>query len=114
MIMGKKLLPDRLKTIREALGITSAEAARRTGADKSTYAKYESGAAFPSAPMLRVMALYLGTSVAYLTWETDDPAPDVLPVAVDSDNVDFVSDFTDLGEEERRAIREIIRLFKQK
>ena len=87
--MGKKLLPDRLKQIREALGITSAEAARRTGADKSTYAKYESGTAFPSAPMLRIMAMHLGTSVAYLTGEADDSAPDVLPVAVDSGHCRF-------------------------
>ena len=108
-----KLNPDRLKTVRTALGITAAEAARLIGLDKSTYHKYESGSASPSDPTLRIIALYLKTSPEYLCALSDNPTPNVLPVPVDDGTIDFVQDFATLTAEQRDVITKIIRLFKQ-
>ena len=110
--MDKKLRSERLKTTRTSLGITAAEAARITGLDKSMYHKYESGTASPSDPTLRIIALYLGTSVDYLCGLTDNPAPHVLPIRVDGDSAQFVKDYATLDTEQREIIMRIIRVFK--
>lgn len=80
--MGKiVLVPERLRAVREQLGISSAEAARKTGIDKSIYWRYEQGVISASDTAIRILAMYLGTSVSYLTGETDDMTPDVIPVS---------------------------------
>ncbi len=110
----KKLNAERLKTVRKSLGITPAEASRMTGLDKSTYHKYENGSAAPSDPTLRILAMYLGTSIEYLIGQTDDPAPTVLPVPVDHETASFVADYARLDDDQRRVIKEMIQLLRNK
>ncbi len=72
----KKLDRERLICCREKLGITKQEAAKRMQMSQPAYLRYESGERTPSIHVIQVMADVLGTSVAYLTGESDNPKPD--------------------------------------
>ncbi len=72
----KKLNRERLICCREKLGITKQEAAKRMQMSQPAYLRYESGERTPSIHVVQVMADVLGTSVAYLTGESDNPKPD--------------------------------------
>ena len=54
-------VPERLILIREKLGISKAEAARRVGLSKMGYGRYESGERIPSVQTIEVMAQKLNT-----------------------------------------------------
>ena len=47
-------VPERLILIREKLGISKAEAARRVGLSKMGYGRYESGERIPSVQTIEV------------------------------------------------------------
>lgn len=66
----------RLINCREKLGITKQEAARRMQMSQPAYIRYESGERTPSIHVIYVMANVLGTSISYLTGQTDNPNPD--------------------------------------
>ena len=66
----------RLIECRKKLGITKQEAAKRMEMSQPAYVRYESGERTPSIHIIRTMADVLRTSEAYLTDQTDDPAPD--------------------------------------
>ena len=55
-----------IKQKREALGITQKQLAEKMGIERSTVAKWDAGAAFPSAAKLPKLAEVLGCSVADL------------------------------------------------
>lgn len=78
--MKEKLIPERLQNIRMRLGINKAEAARLLDLTKMGYGRYESGERSPSFQSISFMADVLGTSVAYLTGETEDPSPDAITI----------------------------------
>lgn len=66
---------NRLTECRKALGITKQEAAKRMQISQPAYLRYESGERTPSIQTLQIMADTLGTSVSYLTNESNDPRP---------------------------------------
>ena len=66
---------QRLAEQRKALGITKQEAAKRMQISQPAYLRYESGERTPSIQTLQIMADALGTSVSYLTNESNDPKP---------------------------------------
>ena len=74
------LIPDRLKSAREKLNISKAEAARRIGLTAASYVRYEAGDRSPSPQVIISKAEKLETSVAYLSGETDDISPDVVSI----------------------------------
>ena len=78
--MSKDLIPERLIKVREHLGITKAEASRRMNLSQIGYCRYEYGERVPSPQMTEVIAQTLQTSVAYLTGESEDMAPDTLVI----------------------------------
>ena len=78
--MPNQLIPARLKTAREKLGITMAETARRLNLSKIGYCRYEYGDRVPSPQTVEVIARVLRTSVAYLTGESEDISPDFIVV----------------------------------
>ena len=71
-----KLNRERLISCRKNLHITKQEAAKRMQMSQPAYLRYESGERTPSIHVMKVMADVLGTSVAYLTGESNDPRPD--------------------------------------
>ena len=76
--MSNQLIPKRLKTAREKMGISMAEAARRLNLSKIGYCRYEYGDRTPSPQTVEVIARVFGTSVAYLTGESGDMTPDFI------------------------------------
>ena len=76
--MSNQLIPERLKSARENLGITMTEAARRLNLSKIGYCRYEYGDRSPSPQTIEVIARVLETSVAYLTGESKDMKPDFI------------------------------------
>ena len=74
------LIPERLKSARERLNLSKAEAARRIGLTAASYVRYEAGDRRPSPQVIISIAENLETSVAYLSGETDDISPDVVSI----------------------------------
>ena len=72
------MIKERLRAAREAAGITKAEASRRLGLSKIGYCRYEYGERIPSAHTIEAIAQCFGTSVKYLTGESDDTSPDYM------------------------------------
>lgn len=72
----KKLNCQRLIACREKLGITKQEAAKRMLISQPAYLRYESGQRTPAIHVIQMMADVLGTSVAYLVNESNNPNPD--------------------------------------
>lgn len=77
---------ERLTECRKKLGITKIEAAKRMNMAQPTYVRYESGDRSPAIHVIQTMADVLGTSVAYLTDQSDNPAPDTYVVSSSNDN----------------------------
>lgn len=82
-----KIILDRQRLIlcREQLGITKQEAAKRMQMSQPAYLRYESGDRTPSIHIVQTMANVLGTSVEYLTGETDGALPNSYLVEVTSE-----------------------------
>lgn len=87
--MKAKLNAERLAEQRKRLGITKLEASKRMHLTQSGYVRYESGERNPTYSIIMVMAEVLGTSAAYLTGVTDDPAADSILITKDGDPAIF-------------------------
>jgi len=83
------LIPERLKSARERLNLSKAEAARRIGLTAASYVRYEAGDRNPSPQVIVSIAEKLGTSVAYLSGETNDISPDVVSIHKNSNPLLF-------------------------
>ena len=79
--MSNQLIPERLRTARENIGITMAEAARRLNLSKIGYCRYEYGDRTPSPQTVEVIARVFGTSVAYLIGDSEDISPDSIVIS---------------------------------
>lgn len=105
----EKFCPERLISIRNMIGISTEEAAHRVGVSVSRYEKYESGEVVPPVAMVHVLALYLGTSEAYLNGRTAGlvlKKPAVFHVTLGS--ADILGDYNRLDPDQRRMILEVI------
>lgn len=74
------LIPERLTSAREQLQLSKAEAARMIGLTAASYVRYEAGDRCPSPQVIMTIAEKLGTSVAFLSGETDDISPDMISI----------------------------------
>ncbi len=83
------LIPERLRSAREQLNLSKAEAARRIGLTAASYVRYEAGDRSPSSQVLQSIAEKLGTSVAFLSGETNDISPDRITVFKNDDPLLF-------------------------
>ena len=73
--MDEKIVGIRLKQLREKVGISQAKFARELGGvSQPLIARYETGAIFPSYPVLIKIADYFNVSTDYLLGRTDNPA----------------------------------------
>ena len=82
-----KINIERLKEKRLEKGWNKMEAAEFMAMPHSVYLRYESGERSPSYTALRDMALTLGTSVEYLTGQTDDDRPIEYLIPADDDRL---------------------------
>lgn len=64
---------DRLRELRERLGWSQRELARRCGLGESFINRYESGISDPSAANIKLIAEALGISADYLLGLSDEP-----------------------------------------
>ena len=87
--MTNTLIPERLKSAREHLKLSKAEAARRIGLTAASYVRYESGDRSPSPQVIMSIAEKLETSVDYLSGETSDISPDVVSIHKNNDPLLF-------------------------
>ena len=103
--------PERLIAVRSALGLSASEAAHRIDIPVAQYLAYEAGDMVPSADMVALIAIYLGTSAEYLRGETDDPAPKVLLISGDDRSAEAYSEFSKLDEEKQNVIYRVMKAF---
>ena len=77
------LIPERLKSAREQLSLSKAEASRRIGLTAASYVRYESGDRCPSPQVIQSIAERLETSVDFLSGKTDDISPNIISIQKD-------------------------------
>lgn len=70
-----KTLAERIRTLRESNRKKSNEMCRDLDLASGTVSRWESGSREPDIDMLKKIAKYLNTSIAYLTGETNDVKP---------------------------------------
>jgi len=92
-----------------ALGMSQSELARRTRLGQSTINGLVRGSSTSSTHLHRI-ARELGTTPAYLTGETDDPAGDAPDTpAIDSDSRELLELFESMSQADRRALMQVAR-----
>jgi transcriptional regulator with XRE-family HTH domain len=74
--MKQTILPDRLLSCRNNLGLTQSEAAKIIGITQPAYQRYEAGARVPSLQVVKEIAKAFNVSTAYLYGESDQALPD--------------------------------------
>lgn len=87
--ISNTLIPERLKSAREQLNLSKAEAARRIGLTAASYVRYEAGDRSPSPQVLMSIAEKMGTSVGFLSGETNDISPDIVSIHRNNDPILF-------------------------
>ncbi len=68
-----KQLGNRLRTLREGLGISQAKFSEIIGSTQSSINRYENGQATPTVELLRKYADYFDVSMDYIFARCDDP-----------------------------------------
>ena len=96
---------ERLKAKRLEKGWNKMEAAEFMAMPHSIYLRYESGERSPSYTALRDMALTLGTTVEYLTDQTDDDRPEeYLISAKDEKLIYIVETYNEIEEDGKQRL----------
>ena len=106
------LTGERIKKLREAAGISQGELGEKSGVDPSYISLLETGRRpNPGVETLRRIAPVLGTSIAYLAGETDDPSP---PRRADTVAAWSPSGYDKLTPEQQREVDEFIAYVRHK
>lgn len=96
---------ERLKSKREEKGWNKLEASEKMGIPQYAYGRYENGQIAPSYSGLKDMALTLGTSVEYLTNQTDDDRPLEYLISVEDERLMYIIDtYKDAPENNRERL----------
>lgn len=98
MIYG---LPERLRSLREKIGISQREAAERVGIAPTTISGYERGERTPDALTVLKFSYIYNCSVDYLLGKNHE------------DDSHIYIDVTELSEEQRKAVDELIKVMKK-
>lgn len=104
-------IPERLVSLRQSLGISKAEAARRANTTAMSYGRYESGERVPSYQIVSYLAQALGSSTEYLYGEADDPAPTNITVFESEDPELFL--LVQTARSDRRILEQLIAYAKK-
>nr|WP_244947712.1 helix-turn-helix transcriptional regulator [Azospirillum baldaniorum] len=84
MLPSMGMLADRLRTAREAAGLSQTELARRAGVSQQTIDKIERGLSQRSRYIVEIAA-ELKVSAAYLRGLTDDPTPEPIRTRIEAE-----------------------------
>lgn len=101
----KMTTAEKLKVLRNAFGMTQDEMAELLGMSRTSFSKYENGAAFPSLDVLRKLAKLYSVSLEYLVYDSETHV--VLREATTKDEPDpdnLAAYFAQLTPEERMII----------
>ena len=74
--MKQTILPERLLSCRNNLGLTQSEAAELIGITQPAYQRYEAGVRTPSIQVAKEIAKAFNVSTAYLYGDSDQSLPD--------------------------------------
>ena len=74
--MKQTILPDRLLSCRNNLGLTQSEAAELIGITQPAYQRYEAGVRTPSIQVAKEIAKAFNVSTAYLYGDSNQSLPD--------------------------------------
>ncbi len=111
--MACKLNPTRLQFKREEMGWSKREASKRMNLDQSSYLRYESGERSAPYSVIKNMALILGTSVEFLTDETDNDDPVEYLVTNDDSKLFFmVEKYLQFSEKSQNSAYEYFKKLK--
>ena len=91
---------SRLKNKRVEKGWNKLEASQKMNIPQSAYVRYENGQRAPSYTALKNMALSLGTTVEYLTGQTDDDSPNEYLISASDDRLIYVIEMFNNSNEE--------------
>lgn len=113
--MNNEVLSERIKTAREQIGITKAEAARRLNLSKIGYCRYEYGERTPSPQTVELIAQCFNTSVEYLSGSTDDIRPNYIIISKKNTPhmFDLVSSLQDANDDSIRRLLNYYRSIKR-
>jgi len=111
-----QIICERMRIVREGLGINKSEAADILNLSKMGYHRYETGERTPSYQTLTFIAQKFNTSVAYLTGETEDAHADqiVLDEKNDGELFALVEFYKETDSENRERILSDYRKLAQK
>lgn len=98
MIYG---LPERLRELREKYGISQSDVADRLNMTSSIISSYERGERTPSLSIILKLSYIYNCSVDYLLGKNND------------DNAHIYIDVTDLLEDQRKALDELVKTMKK-
>lgn len=105
-------LGDRLRALREDVGLTQAEVAARLGLTDGGYGHFERGRRFPSAAELPWLAAGIGVStvelISRLGLLRGDPANSQLPDQLANSFRSIAANWADLPERDRRMVEQIL------
>ncbi len=100
---------DRFRDLLARRDISQSELARRVGISQASIYRLAAGDAYGSKHLHRI-ARELGTTPAYLTGETDDPASNAADIPpLDSETRGIVENLSLLRSSNRRAIADVVR-----
>lgn len=101
-----EIISERIRTARQSLNISMAEASRRLNLSKIGYYRYEYGDRTPSPQTLEVIARCFNTSVDYLTGKTNDMNPDYIIITKES-NPALIEMFSTLKNADEKTIERL-------
>ena len=109
------LINARLREKRKILRLTKKAVAEKVGISAQAYAYLETGERSASYPVALLVALALGTSVGYLTGETDNPAPDKVMLRIEeADDIEaIIAGYRRLPPDSKRLVRDMIEKLKR-
>ena len=90
--MKPELDIKRLKKKREEKGWSKNIASQKMGIPQSAYVRYENGNRAVTFSTLKNMALTLGTSIEYLTGQTDDDRPVECLISCEDERLGYIID----------------------
>ncbi|WP_127718248.1 helix-turn-helix domain-containing protein [Halobacteriovorax sp. HLS] len=103
---------DRIKSIRENLGLTQARLASDAGITPAAISQIEAAERVPSTPVLRRLASVLRVSTDYLLGNSDDS--ELSDLLQDENIQSFFRDYKNLSPEDQNQMKSIVEILKAK